>query len=87
MLLKLLVLVGLAIYFFNAGEPGLTFLALTSLIPTLGLLLAIMLVVILVVKGWYGSAVILAVLIAFNLIGNKLLEKRDLPPTDNLPPR
>ena len=82
MLLKLLVLAGLAIYFFNAGEPGLCLMAVGAIIPGIGLILAGILVVILVIKTWYGSATILVGLIAFNLIGNAILEKRRPLPED-----
>lgn len=85
MLLKALVLVGLAIFFFIAGEPGLAFLSLASIIPNIGLLLAFMLTIVLVVKTWYGSAAILAGLIIYNLVGNALLAKKDVPPSENLP--
>ena len=88
MLLKLLVLVGLAIYFFSAAEPGLGLMSLAALTPTVGLFLAALMVIILVIKSWYGSAAILAGLIAFNLIGNKLLEgKKDTQSVDNQPPQ
>ena len=83
MLLKLLVLVGLAIYFFYAGEPGLAFLALAAIIPGIGLFLAALLTVILVIKTWYGSAAILVGLIIFNLVGNAMLAKKDVPPPEN----
>lgn len=77
MLLKLVVLIGLAIYFFYEGEPGLGLMAGAAIIPGIGLLLAAILVIFLVIKTWYGSAAILAGLIVFNLVGNKLLEKGD----------
>ena len=80
MLLKILVLAGLAIYFFNAGEPGLCFMAAGAIVPGIGLILAGILVVILVIKTWYGSAAILGGLIAFNLVGNAILEKQSAPP-------
>ena len=85
MLLKLVVLVGLAIYFFDAGEPGLTFMSLGAIIPGLGLILAILLTIILVVKTWYGSAAIVAGLVLFNLVGNSLLAKKSVPPSENPP--
>jgi len=74
MLLKLVVLVGLAIYFWP--EAGLSFLALCALIPHAGLVPAVLLTVILVAKSWYGSAAIVAGLVAFNLIGNSYLDKK-----------
>lgn len=81
MLLKVLVLVGLAIYFWP--EVGLSFLALSALAPSIGLIPAGILVIILVVKSWYGSAAILAGLIVFNLVGSALLQKQSaLPPND-----
>ncbi|OGA34774.1 MAG: hypothetical protein A3F75_11520 [Betaproteobacteria bacterium RIFCSPLOWO2_12_FULL_64_23] len=83
MLLKLLVLVGFAIYFFNAGERGLTFLALAAIILGIGLFLAALLAIILVIKTWYGSAAILVGLIIFNLVGNAMLAKKDVPPPEN----
>ena len=85
MLLKLLVLVGLAIYFFIAGEPGLTFMSLASIIPGVGLFLAILMAIILVIKSWYVSAAIVAGLVIFNLIGNSLLAKSDIPPSESPP--
>ena len=83
MLIKILVLAGLAIYFFNAGEPGLALLALAAIIPGVGLILAAILAIILVINTWYSSAAILIGLIAFNLIGNAILEKRDAHPPEN----
>ena len=80
MLLKIVVLAGLAIFFFNAEEPGLSLLALGGIIPGIGLLLTAILVVVLLIKTWYGSAAILVGLIAFNLIGNAILKKRDATP-------
>lgn len=75
MLLKILVLVGLAIYFYNAGEPGLAFISLAAIIPYTGLFIAIFMTVTLVIKTWYGSAAIVASLIIYNVIGNYLLAK------------
>jgi len=49
MLLKILVLAGLAIFFFNAGEPGLSLMALGGIIPGVGLLLAAILAVVLLI--------------------------------------
>lgn len=86
MLLKIAVLVGLAIYFFNAGEPGLSLMAAGAIIPGIGVVLAGTLMIILIVKTWYGSAVIVAGLVAFNLIGNALLDKKLIPPDENPPP-
>ena len=83
MLLKVLVLVGLAVYFFYAGEPGLTFLALAAIIPGIGLFLAALLSILLVIKTWYGSAAILVGLIIFNLVGNAMLAKKDVPPPES----
>ena len=83
MLLKILVLAGLAIYFFNAGELGLCFMAVGSIVPGIGLILAGILVVALIMKTWYGSAAILMGLIAFNLIGNAILDKRSAPPENS----
>ena len=83
MLLKIVVLVGLAIYFFNAGEPGLTFMAVGAIIPGIGLLLAGILTIVLIVKTWYGSAAIVAGLIVFNLVGNALLNKKPISPPEN----
>lgn len=80
MMLKILVLVGLAIYFWP--EAGLSFLALSALAPGIGLVPAVILVIILVVKSWYGSAAILAGLIAFNLIGNAIFQKQSAMPTE-----
>lgn len=82
MLLKLAVLLGMAIFFFRHGEPGLGISSLLALAPGVGLLTAMILVVILLVKTWYGSAAIIASLIAFNLIGNRLLglDRPSAPP-------
>lgn len=80
MLLQILVLAGLAIFFFNAGESGLSLMALGGIIPGIGLLLAVILAIVLLIKTWYGSAAIVIGLIAFNLIGNAILAKRDTPP-------
>ena len=81
MVLKILVLVGLAIYFWP--EAGLSFLALSALAPGIGLVPAVILVVILLVKSWYGSAAILAGLIVFNLVGNALLQKQSVLPPES----
>ena len=77
MLLKILVLAGLATYFYLAEEIGLSLLTLGAIVPGVGLVVAGILVIALLIKTWYGSAAILIGLIAFNLIGNSLLEKRD----------
>jgi hypothetical protein len=82
MIIKLLVLVGLAIYFFTAAEPGLALMSLASIIPNIGLLLAFILTIALIVKTWYGSAAILAALIIWNLVGNALFSKKDGPPPE-----
>lgn len=51
MLLKALVMLGLAAFFFVSGEPSLGFFAISALIPgPLGLLLAALLAIVLVVK-------------------------------------
>jgi len=36
-----------------------------------------------VIKTWYGSAAILVGLIIFNLVGNAMLAKKDVPPPEN----
>jgi len=77
MLIKIVVLAGLAVFFFSAGEPGLYFLALAAIIPGVGLILAALLAVVLLIKTWYGSAAIVIGIIAFNLVGNWFLAKRD----------
>ena len=83
MLLKILVLAGLAIYFFSAGEIGLCLMAVGVIVPGIGIILAGVLVVSLVIKTWYGSAAVLSGLIAFNLIGNAILGKRSTLPPEN----
>jgi hypothetical protein len=83
-LLKVLVLLGLAAYFAHAGEIGLAGLAVACIIPRLGLILAGLLAITLLVKTWYGSAAILIALIAFNLIGNAVLN-RHTPPSETPP--
>jgi len=83
MLLKIVVLVGLAIYFFNADEQGLALMAVGAIIPSIGLLLAGILTIALVLKTWYGSAAIVAGLIAFNFLGNALLNKKSIPPPED----
>lgn len=80
MLLQILVLAGLAIFFFNAGESGLSLMALGGIIPGIGLIVALILAVVLVIKTWYGSAAIVAGLVAWNLVGNAILAKRDQQP-------
>lgn len=74
MILKALVLLGIAIYSARNGEWGLAGLAVTSIVPRVGLFLAILLTVILLVKGWYWPAGIVGGLIVFNLVGNRLVE-------------
>ena len=83
MLLKFLVLAGVAIYCFNSGEIGLSLLALAALVPSVGLLLAIVLVVIFIIKGWYYSAAIVGALVIFNLVGNAILNKNQAAPVQN----
>jgi hypothetical protein len=76
MLVKVIVLAGLAIYLFIAGDIGLALMAVSGTIPGVGILLAGILAAILIVKSWYGSAAIAAGLIAFHLAANALLDQR-----------
>lgn len=70
MVLNIIVLLGIAYYLFQAGEPALAITALFALMPGLGLLIAIFLYVYLLIVGYYLVGGILIVLIAWNLIGN-----------------
>jgi uncharacterized membrane protein YccF (DUF307 family) len=84
MLLKLVVLIGLAIYFYQADEVGLALMAVGGIIPGIGLVLSGILAILLIMKTWYGSAAIVVGLIAFNLIGNAWLDKNS-PPSEGPP--
>ena len=75
MLLKILVLLGIAVYCAIQGEWWLVAFAVLAMIPRVGLLWAILLTVILAVKGWYLPAGILGGLIVYNLVGNLLVER------------
>ena len=86
MLLKIFVLLGLAIYFYNASEVGLALMAVGGTIPGVGLILSGILAGVLIIKTWYGSAAIVAGLIAFNLVGNAWLNKQSPSPSEGTPP-
>lgn len=62
MILKYIVLGGLVVYFWINEEPGLALVAAGSMIPNFGPLLAIGLTIGLLIKSWYGTAAIVAVL-------------------------
>ena len=76
MLIKIIVLIAMAIYAYSQGEPVLAGAFLLGLIPSVGLLITALNVVILLFKGWYGSAAIIGGLIAFNLLGNYYMTKK-----------
>ena len=76
MVLKLVVLAGLAYYLYQANEIGLAFFALASMVPFAGLMAAFLLVGILIWKSMFIPAAVLGALIAFNLIGNYVMKKR-----------
>ncbi|CAN1538489.1 hypothetical protein MCEORH2_01706 [Methylophilaceae bacterium] len=66
----------MAVYAYSQGEPVLAGAFLLGLIPSVGLLITALNVVILLFKGWYGSAAIIGGLIAFNLLGNFYMTKK-----------
>jgi len=70
MILKLVVLVGLALYLAIQGDWFLAVLSLAALWPTVGLGFAIVLTVLLILGGQVWPALILGTLIIGNLIGN-----------------
>ncbi|HEX7182067.1 MAG TPA: hypothetical protein VF756_09505 [Thermoanaerobaculia bacterium] len=74
MVLKVVVLLGIAIYCARNGEWGLAALAVTAIVPRIGLFLAILLAVTLAIKEWYWPAAIVGGLIVLNLVANKLME-------------
>jgi hypothetical protein len=76
MLIKIAVLIAMAVYAYSQGEPVLAGAFLLGLIPSIGLLITALNVVILLFKGWYGSAAIIGGLIAFNLLGNFYMTKK-----------
>ena len=76
MLIKIAVLIAMAVYAYSQGEPVLAGALLLGLIPSIGLLITALNVVILLLKGWYGSAAIIGGLIAFNLLGNYYFNKK-----------
>jgi hypothetical protein len=76
MLIKIAVLIAMAVYAYSQGEPVLAGALLLGLIPSVGLLITALNVVILLFKGWYGSAAIIGGLIAFNLLGNFYMTKK-----------
>jgi hypothetical protein len=76
MLIKIAVLIAMAVYVYSQGEPVLAGAFLLGLIPSIGLLITALNVVILLFKGWYGSAAIIGGLIAFNLLGNYYFNKK-----------
>ncbi len=76
MLIKIAVLIAMAVYAYSQGEPVLAGALLLGLIPGIGLLITVLNVVILLFKGWYGSAAIIGGLIAFNLLGNYYFKKK-----------
>ena len=76
MILKLVVLVGLALYLAVQGDWFLAVLSLASLWPTVGLGIAIVLTVLLILEGQVWPALMLGILIIGNLVGNYYLQHR-----------
>ena len=74
MILKIVVLLGIAIYLASNGLWFFAGLAVVSVIPRLGLLTAIALGVLLFVNGNIGVALIVGGLITFNLAGNYYMD-------------
>lgn len=70
MILKLVVLVGLALYLAVQGDWLLAVLSLAALWPMVGLGIAIVLTVLLVLVGKVWPAAILGALVIWNLVGN-----------------
>ncbi len=76
MILKIVVLLGIAIYLFIEGYWPLTILAIAAIIPSAGLIIAILLAILLLISAQYWVFGILSTLIAWNLIGNYLMQKK-----------
>lgn len=75
MILKLIVLIGLAVRLYYLGHPSLAALAIVSLVPKAGLIIAAILAIILFIMALYIEGAILAALIVFNLVGNHFIGK------------
>ena len=76
MILQFVVLIGFAIYFAINQQWFFCVWSLACLIPRYGLNLAIALAVILILSNNYTAGILLALLIAFNLIGNELVKRK-----------
>jgi hypothetical protein len=76
MILKIIVLVALALYLALNKQYLFSVWALLCLIPYSGLFLAILLAVVLLFTPYWIAGVILATLIAINLIGNEIVNRR-----------
>jgi uncharacterized RDD family membrane protein YckC len=74
--MKLVVLVGLALYLVVQGHWLLAVLALAALWPTVGLGIAIVLTILLVLVGQVWPTAILGTLIIGNLVGNYYFQHR-----------
>jgi len=76
MILKIVVLFGIAIYEFIDGYQPLAIVAVAAMIPSTGLIIAILLAILLLGSEQYLPFGILLSLIAWNLIGNHLMQKK-----------
>jgi len=76
MILKIVVLLGIAIYLALNGLWLLAALAVVSIVPRIGLFTALLLAVFLFVNRSVWPGLIVSGLIAFNLIGNYLLDPK-----------
>lgn len=76
MIFKIIVLVALALYLALNQQYVFSAWALLCLIPFTGLFFAILLTVVLLFTPYWIAGIILAFLIALNLIGNEILNRR-----------
>ena len=77
MLLKVVVLVGIAVYFALHGSWFFAVLALAALWPRVGIAIAGLLTILLAFAREVWPAVILAALILFNLLGNYYFSRQN----------